>query len=125
MREEECRLLLPGRLKFVALHFPFDAHEKIEMHAFGFEPPFEGFAGVGAKFDEHFSFEHVDEDALGASRGAGLHALRESFSALAREASECVLREVPWHRNSWENLERKYFTQSNSSARARAAEWFE
>src|SRR6267143_6266428 len=75
-------LLLLGGLKFFAVHFPFDAHEKIEMHTFSFEPAFEGFAGIGTEFDKHFSFEHVDENALGASCAAGLHSLCESFSAL-------------------------------------------
>ena len=32
---------LLGRLESVALHFPLDAHQEIEMHAFGFEPAFE------------------------------------------------------------------------------------
>src|SRR5712691_7867549 len=88
------------RLKLVALHFPLDAHEPIEMHGLGFEPALESFAGIGAKFDEHFSFEHVDENTLGASGAASLHALRENFGALAREAGERVLREIAGHRNS-------------------------
>jgi len=37
-------------LKLVTLHFPLDAYEKIVVHAFGLEPAFEGFAGIGAKF---------------------------------------------------------------------------
>ena len=96
----EINIFLVRRLKLVALHFPLDAHEPIEMHGFGFEPAFESFAGIGAKFDEHFSFEHVDEDTLGASSAASLHALRESFGALAREAGERVLREIARHRGS-------------------------
>src|ERR1700682_1394539 len=91
---------LIGDLKFVAVHFPLDADQKIEMHTFGFQPGFQIFAGIGAEFDEHFSFEHVDEYAFGMSEPSGLHALGESFGSLAREASECVLREVAWHRNS-------------------------
>src|SRR5258708_38383097 len=70
------------------------------MHAFGFQPGFQIFAGIGAELDEHFSFEHVDEDAFGMSEPSSLHALGESFGSLAREASERVLREVAWHRNS-------------------------
>ena len=31
-------------------------------------------------------------------------ALRKSFGALAREASQRVLREVAWHRNSCEQM---------------------
>ena len=73
---------------------------RIEVHAFGFEPAFEGFSRIGAKLDEHFSFKHVDENVLGASGAAGLHSLRESFSALAREAGQRVLCKVAWHRNS-------------------------
>jgi len=87
-------------LKFVAMHFPLNAHEKIKVHAFGFEPGFQIFTCVRAEFDKHFSFEHVDQDALRAGEAAGLHALRESFGSLASEASECVLGEVAWHRNS-------------------------
>jgi hypothetical protein len=92
--------VLIGNLKFVATHFPFDAHEKIEVHAFAFEPGFQILAGIGAELDEHFSLEHVDEDALGAREPAGLHALRESFGSLASEASEGVLGEVAWHGSS-------------------------
>jgi len=92
--------VLIGNLKFVATHFPFDAHERIEVHAFGFEPGFQIFAGIGAKLDEHFSLEHVDEDALGVGEPAGLHALRESLGSLASKASEGVLGEVAWHRGS-------------------------
>ena len=33
-------------------------------------------------------------------RAYSLHALRKSFSSLPREASECVLGKVAWHRNS-------------------------
>src|ERR1700682_5873021 len=98
--EPERALFLVSRLKFLALHFPLDTHEKIEVHAFGFEPAFEGLAGIGAKLDEHFPFEHVDEDALGASRAASLHSLGESFSALTGKARQRVLGEVAWHRSS-------------------------
>src|SRR6267378_3849026 len=115
-RGEESSLLLLGGLKFFAVHFPFDAHEKIEMHTFGFEPAFEGFAGIGAEFDKHFSFEHVDENALGASRAAGLHSLCESFSALAGEAGQGVPCEVAWHRNSSTELVSKYSTEDKASA---------
>src|SRR5882762_3999290 len=93
-------LILLGGLKFLSLHFPLNAHKKIEMHAFGFEPAFEGFAGVGAKFDEHFPFEHIDENALGASGAAGLHSLCKGFSTLTGEAGQRVLSKVAWHRNS-------------------------
>ena len=70
------------------------------MHAFGFEPAFEGFAGVGTELDEHFSFEHVDANALGAGGAASLHALGEGFGALTGEAGQGVLGEVARHRNS-------------------------
>lgn len=36
-------LRLFGGPQLISLHFPLDPHQKIEMHAFGFEPPFEGF----------------------------------------------------------------------------------
>ena len=91
---------LIGDLKFVAVHFPLDADQKIEMHPFGFQPGLQILAGIGAEFDEHFSLEHIDEDAFGMSEPSGLHALSESFGSLAREASERVLREVAWYRNS-------------------------
>ncbi len=75
-------------------------HEKIEMHAFGVEPALDGLSRVGPELDEHFSFEHVDEDALGANGATGLHSPCESFSTLAGEAGQRVLRWVAWHRNS-------------------------
>ena len=101
-----------GNLKFIAAHFPFDAHQKVEVHAFGFKPGFQIFTGIGAKLDEHFPFEHVDEDALGAREPASLHALRESLGSLASEASECVLGEVAWHRNSWKRFALQVFHSS-------------
>jgi hypothetical protein len=68
-------LVLFGDLKFVAPHFPFDAHEEIEMHSFGFQPCFQVFAGIGKEFHEHFSFQHVDENAFRVSEAPSLHAL--------------------------------------------------
>src|ERR1700674_3597145 len=91
---------LIGDLKFVAVHFPLDADQKIEMHTFGCEPGFQILAGIGTEFDEHFSFEHVHEDALRMRDPSGLHAPGKSFGALAREACECVPGEVAWHGNS-------------------------
>jgi len=88
---------LIGDLKLVAVHFPLDSNEKIEVHSFRFQPRFQVLAGIGAEFDEHFSFEHIHEHAFSVSEPTGLHALRKSFSSLACEASECVLREVAWH----------------------------
>jgi hypothetical protein len=67
---------LIGDLKFVAAHFPLDSNKEIKMHAFGFEPGFQIFARIGSEFDEHFSFEHVDEHAFRVSKPSGLHALR-------------------------------------------------
>ena len=89
-----------SNLKFFTLHFPFDAYEPIEVHAFRLEPSFEGFAGFGVKLDEHFALKHIDENPLGAGGAAGLHALRKGFGALAGEAGKRVLGEVAWHRNS-------------------------
>jgi hypothetical protein len=99
-QEAECTLRLLGDLKLIAVHLPLDANEEIEMHAFGLEPAFQGFAGIGAKLDEHFAFEHVDEDTFGAGGAPGMHALGKSFSALAGEAGERVLGKVAWHQNS-------------------------
>jgi hypothetical protein len=93
-------IVLVGNLKLIAAHFPFDSNEKIEMHAFGLEPGFQVFTGIRTELDEHFSFEHIDEHTLRAREPAGLHALGESFGSLACEASERVLREIAWHRNS-------------------------
>jgi hypothetical protein len=113
-----CRRLLSD-LKFIAAHFPFDAHQKVEVHALGLEPGFQIFAGIGAKLDEHFSLEHVDENTLGACEPAGLHALRENFGSLAGEAGERVLGKVAWHRNSCVAVVSKYSTEAESSARVR------
>lgn len=100
-----------GNLELAVNAFPLDTHDPIVVHALGFEPGFEGFAGIGAKFGEHLPFDHVDEDALGARGAAALHALRESFRALAGEASESVLREVARHEDSVEDLSCDYFTE--------------
>jgi hypothetical protein len=35
-RKKQLAFLLLGDLQGVAAHFPFDANEKIEVHAFGF-----------------------------------------------------------------------------------------
>jgi hypothetical protein len=82
------------------------------MHAFRLEPGFQIFAGIRAELDEHFSFEHVDEDTLRARESTGSHALGEGFSSLACEASERVLGEIAWHRNSWEQFELQVFHRS-------------
>src|ERR1700745_4047988 len=101
-----------GRLKLIALHFPFDAHQKIEMHAFRFEPSFQRLARFRAKLHKHFPFKHVDQQAFGASGPARLHALREGFRSLPREASERMLRKVTWHSDSRKNIEFKYSTKT-------------
>jgi len=88
------------KLAVLGQRFPLDAHQPIEVHAFGLEPGFEGFARVRAEFHEHFSFQHVDQHALGVRGAAALHALREIFRALAGEASERVLREIARHEGS-------------------------
>jgi hypothetical protein len=107
---------LVGDLKFIAVHFPFDSNEKIEMHAFGLEPGFQIFAGIRAELDEHFSFEHIDEDTFRAREAAGLHALGKSFGSLASEAGESVLSKIAWHRNSRYEFDFKYFTEADSRA---------
>jgi len=104
-KTRKSTVVLVGDLKFITMHFPFDSNEKIEMYAFGFEPGFQILAGIRAELDEHFSFEHVDEDTLRACESAGLHALGKSFGSLARKASKRVLGEVAWHWNSREQFE--------------------
>jgi hypothetical protein len=108
----QIALVLIGDPEFIAVHFPFNSNEKIEMHAFGFEPCFQILTGIRAELDEHSSFEHVDEYALRAREPAGLHSLGKSFGSLAGETSERVLREVAWHRNSCGNLNSKYFIEA-------------
>jgi hypothetical protein len=112
-----------GRLQLIALHFPFYSNEKIEMHAFRFEPSFQRLAGFRAKLHKHLPFQHVDQNALSARGPAGLHALCERFRSLPREASERVLRKVAWHRNSCVRLVSKYFTGNQSSAATREAKF--
>jgi transposase len=92
------------------------------VHAFGFEPSLERFAGIRTKLGKHLSFDHVHENTLGAGGAAALHALGKRLGALAREASERVLREVAWHENSESELEFKYsikgyFTKDEAHAR--------
>lgn len=65
--KREMRRVLFGNLEFIAAHFPLDSNEEIEMHAFSSKPSFQVFAGIRAKFNKHFSFEHIDEDALRVS----------------------------------------------------------
>src|SRR5579862_7212913 len=100
--------MLGSYFQFSFAGFPFNTNDPIKVHAFGFEPCFKGFAGVRTELDEHLSFGHVDQNALGARRAAALHALRERLRTLAREASECVLREITWHWNSQVELKSKY-----------------
>ena len=81
---------LLGDFQLFAGHFPLDAHEKIVVHAFDFEPAFQRIAGLGTKLHEHFPFQHVHEHALGAGRAATLHALSKSFAPCrVRQASVC------------------------------------
>ena len=74
----------------------------------------------GTELGEHFSFDHVDEDAFGASWASALHALGERFRALAGEASEGVLREVAWHGNSWKRAGVQVFHKKRFPQKARA-----
>src|SRR2546429_7332807 len=55
----------------VAPHFPFDAHQKVEMHALGLEPELQRLARFRAKLYKHFSFEHIDRKStrLNSSHG--------------------------------------------------------
>src|SRR6266404_3951324 len=87
-------------LAVLGQRLPLDAHQPIEVHAFGLEPGFQGLARVRAEFHEHFPFQHINQHALGVRRAAVLHALREIFRALAGEASERVLREIARHESS-------------------------
>jgi glucosamine--fructose-6-phosphate aminotransferase (isomerizing) len=64
------------------------------------EPLLQLFAAGSVEFHEHFSFLHVDEHAARGDFLGGMHAAREFFSALAREAGESVLREVTRHSGS-------------------------
>ena len=101
-RGQKVKLLrmLFGGLKLITLHFPFDAHQKIEVHAFGLQPSFERLTGFRAKLHKHLPFEHVDEYTFDARGAARLHALREGFRPLSREAGKRVLRKVARHENS-------------------------
>src|SRR5580693_8575690 len=67
------------------------------MKFFRGKPLLHLFAARGVKFHEHFSFLHVDEHAARSDFLGGMHAAREFFGALAREAGERVLREVTRH----------------------------
>jgi hypothetical protein len=108
----ECELSI-GDLKFSVAHLPLEANNPIVVHAFRFEPGFQSFAGFGTELGKHFSFDHVDEDAFGASWAAALHALGEGFRALASEAGEGVLREVARHWNSWKRAGVQVFHKSD------------
>ena len=52
------------------------------------------------EFHEHFSFLHVDQHAARGDFLGGVHAARQFFGALAREAGQRVLREVTRHSGS-------------------------
>jgi glutamine---fructose-6-phosphate transaminase (isomerizing) len=94
-----CILLGEGLQRAVAA-FEFDAQEPVEVKFFRSQPLFHLFAARGVKFHEHFSFLHVDEHAARGDFLGGVHAARELFGALAREAGESVLREVTRHSGS-------------------------
>src|SRR2546429_1992761 len=66
----------------VAPHFPFDAHQKVEMHALGLEPELQRLARFRAKLYKHFSFEHIDKHAISTRRAAGSHRSEEHTSEL-------------------------------------------
>jgi len=91
---------LLGNFQLPIARFPLDPHHPIVVHSFCFQPRFESFAGIRAELGKHLSFEHVYENSFGAGRATTLHALSERLRTLAREAGECVLREVAWHESS-------------------------
>ena len=70
------------------------------MELFRGEPLFHLVAVRGVKFHEHFSFLHIDEHAARRDFLGGVHAARQFFGSLAREARERVLREVTRHSGS-------------------------
>jgi len=70
------------------------------MEFFRGEPLLHLFAAGRVEFQEHFSFLQVDEHTARGDFLGGMHAAREFFGALAREAGECVLREVTRHSGS-------------------------
>src|SRR5271169_4456113 len=92
------------------------------MHAFGFEPSFECFAGIRAELGEHLSFDHIYEDAFSTGRAAALHALGKRLRALAREASERVLREIAWHESSCESVGIQVFHRRRRTCTRRRSE---
>jgi hypothetical protein len=74
-----------------------DAQKPIEMKFFGSEPLFQFFASRSVKFDEHFPFLHVEDDA---ARGHGFSAEQtpgKFFGALARQTGQRVLRNITRH----------------------------
>src|SRR6202041_309861 len=54
----------------------------------------------GVELHQHFPFLHVDEHAARGDFLGGMHAARQLFGALAREAGQRVLREVTRHSGS-------------------------
>src|ERR1700678_1969481 len=70
------------------------------MEFFRGEPLLQLFAAWGVELHQHFPFLHVDEHAARGDFLGGMHAARQLFGALAREAGQCVLREVTRHSGS-------------------------
>src|SRR5580658_10790029 len=70
------------------------------MEFFRGEPLLQVFAAWGVELHEHFPFLHVDEHAACSDFLGGMHAARQLFGALAREAGQRVLREVTRHSGS-------------------------
>src|ERR1700678_2281792 len=70
------------------------------MEFFRGEPLLQLFAAWGVELHQHFPFLHVDEHAARGDFLGGMHAARQLFGALAREAGQRVLREVTRHSGS-------------------------
>jgi glutamine---fructose-6-phosphate transaminase (isomerizing) len=100
LEEERRRISLRNGLQSAARGFELDAKEPVEMEFLESEPFFEIFAAGGVEFDEHLAFLHVHKNAAGRDLSGAVKALDESFSALAREASKRVLRDVAGHQIS-------------------------
>jgi hypothetical protein len=84
-------------LQDAARGFELDTKEPIEMEFLEGKPFFEIFAAGGVEFDEHLAFLHIHKNAASRDLSGGVQALGEGLSALAREASERMLRDVAGH----------------------------
>jgi hypothetical protein len=92
-----CSAKSTNRLQGATRGFQLDAQEPIEVKLLAREPFFQILARGCIELHQHLSLLHVDEHTPGSYSRCSMQPLRQFLSALACEACERVLRDVPGH----------------------------